>query len=247
MKTFKELEASTDRVIGLADEYPPGFIDPLHSHPRAQLLYASSGVMAVTVPSAQFIIPPQRALWLPGGTPHAVRCRGAVSLRTLYFPGPERPCGVVEVSAFLQALILEVVGFSSASPGSRERRITDLLLDELQTMPEAPYGIPMPEDTRLLRVCQSLLETPAERRDLDAWSALAGMGRRTFTRHFKQATGMGLGQWRQQASLMEALCLLGTGASVAETAFSLGYESPSAFTALFRRHFGVPPSRHHAL
>ena len=70
------------------------------------------------------------------------------------------------------------------------------------------------------------------------------MGRRTFTRAFKQETGMGLAVWRQQVRLMEALSRLASGESVTQVAFEVGYDSPSGFSAMFRRAFGVPPSQY---
>jgi AraC-like DNA-binding protein len=36
---------------------------------------------------------------------------------------------------------------------------------------------------------------------------------------------------------------LSTGQSVTAVAFDVGYSSPSAFTAMFRRAFGVPPTQ----
>ena len=33
-------------VMALQDEYPAGYIDPMHSHDHVQILYASAGVMS---------------------------------------------------------------------------------------------------------------------------------------------------------------------------------------------------------
>lgn len=235
-------------VIGLEDEYSPGFVDPVHSHRHAQLLYASSGVMSVTADNAAFVIPPQRAIWLPAGMPHEVGCRGHVSLRTLYIDADrtglsERPCEVIEVSEFLRGLIVEMSRFDQAYADSeREMAIARVLIRELREMPTAPYRAPMPTDPRLLRVCKLILQDPALQSDLDALAAMAGMSRRTFTRQFKTEVGMGLAVWRQQVRLMAALSLLATGEAVTSVAFTVGYDSPSAFSALFRRSFGAPPS-----
>ena len=56
MKKFIDSDDPDLPVIGLEDEYPPGFTDLSHSHGRAQLLYASSGVMSVIVAAARFAI-----------------------------------------------------------------------------------------------------------------------------------------------------------------------------------------------
>jgi AraC-like DNA-binding protein len=249
MKHFQDIDDRTRPVIGLADEYAAGFVDPFHRHDRAQLLYASAGVMSVDVDSASFVVPPQRALWIPCGMPHRVSCRGEVSLRTIYFD-PEYDftggvCRVLEVSDLLKALILEVAKFEGAyREDGREGRIVRLLIDEMATMPDAPYHVPLPRDQRLMRVCRAILDDPTDGRDLDEWASVAGMGRRTFTRLFRSNTGMGLATWRQQVRLMEALSLLASGRPVTTVAFDVGYDSPSAFTAMFHRSFGIPPSQY---
>lgn len=236
-------------VIALQDEYPAGFIDPMHAHEHIQILYASIGVMSVTTRQTNFVIPPQRALWLAAGTEHEVSCRGPVSLRTLYLRTkqlhPALGCRVFEVSNLVKALILEITNFKNLYEiDGREGKIIRLLLDEVDQMPSAPYCVTMPQDRRLLRVCRELIANPSDTRDIDDWASIAAMGRRTFTRTFKQETGMGFAIWRQQVRLMEALSLLASGESVTQVAFSVGYDSPSGFSAMFRRAFGVPPSHY---
>ncbi len=240
----------TDRpVITLADEYPAGFVDPMHSHGHIQVLYASSGVMSVRTSELSFVVPPQRAVWIPVDVPHEVQCRGPVSLRTLYLRPDlgrgDEVCRVFEVSDFLRALILETIRFDPAyDDESREGRIVSLLLEEIERMPNAPYHVAMPSNPRLLKVCEALRCDPSDPRDIDEWAREIGMGRRTFTRAFKAETGMGFAVWRQQVRLMEALSLLANGMSVTRIAYEVGYDSPSGFSAMFRRAFGVPPSQY---
>ena len=71
-------------VVGLAHEFPSGFVDPPHAHKRAQLLYVAAGVVQVTTDGATFVLPAHRAAWIPAGVTHEVRCVGNVSGRTLY-------------------------------------------------------------------------------------------------------------------------------------------------------------------
>lgn len=248
MKSTMEFDESDRPIIGLEDEYEAGFVDPPHRHGRDQLLYASAGVMSVTTARANFVIPPQRAIWIPANIEHEVACRGSVSLRTLYF-SEGRPskgeCRVIEVSDLLRALIVEVAklgGFYELS--GRTQRLIDLLMVELGSMPDAQLQVPMPNDYRLLRVCRMILDDPADQHDLNDLASHAGMGRRTFTRAFRAEMGMSLAIWRQQVRLMRALTLLSEGQPVTTVAFDVGYESPSAFTAMFHRSFGVPPSQY---
>ncbi|MEC7536809.1 MAG: helix-turn-helix domain-containing protein, partial [Pseudomonadota bacterium] len=50
--------------------------------------------------------------------------------------------------------------------------------------------------------------------------------------------------WRQQLRLQKALELLAEGRPVTSVAIDLGYESPSAFIAMFRRTLGAPPTQY---
>ena len=103
---------------------------------------------------------------------------------------------------------------------------------------------PLPDDPKLLRVCDLIVKVPADRRSLDDLARIAGMSRRSFTRRFKQETGMSLSLWRQQIRLQEALSMLLTGTPVNIAARNVGYESTSAFTEIFYRTFGVSPGRY---
>lgn len=247
MKKSADYPLETRPIMGFADEYPSGFIDPLHSHPGSQLSYSAAGVMSVTTETSSFILPPYRAIWIPAGMMHEVFCRAPVSSYTLYidplFDRQPQRCRVFEVSELVKALIFEVGHFP---PGydleGREGRIANLLLEEIERMPSTPSELSMPADRRLLRVCRALLNDPADQRDIDDWASVAGMGRRTFTRLFRQETGAGLAVWRQQVRLMAALSRLASGQPITTVAFDVGYESPSAFTAMFHRVFGMPPS-----
>ena len=244
-----ELDCIQRPVIALSDEYPAGFFDPRHTHRRAQLLYAISGVMSVATDTGSYVIPPLRAIWIPAQTPHEMSCRGSVSLRTLYLDLsccarlPQRCC-VIEISALLKALIVEIMGFCTEyDMGGREGKIVQLFLEELELMPMHPLHAPMPTDVRLAKVCRSILADPAREGDLDNWARAAGMGRRTLTRLFRQDTGMSLAAWRQQVRLLEALSLLTIGRPVTNVAYDVGYASPSAFSAAFHRTFGASPSQ----
>jgi AraC-like DNA-binding protein len=237
-------------VAALADEYPPNSYDPPHTHKRGQLIYAISGVLVCSTPDATFVVPPQRALWVPSGVSHDARTRGHVSLRSLYLDDTvgaslPRASRVIEVSSLLRELIDEATRIPvEYDYDSRDGRVMSLIVDEIRTAPSAALHVPMPQHPQLLRICQAILRDPAQRDVLDDWAEAAGMGRRTFTRQFRRETGLTFATWRQNVRLMEAMSRLATGHSVTAVAYDVGYNSPSAFTAMFRRAFGVPPTQY---
>jgi AraC-like DNA-binding protein len=237
-------------VAALADEYESGTVQERHSHKRAQVLYSISGVASVTTDHASYILPPQRALWIPSGVAHEMACRGHVSVRTLYIDERVRgdlpeACRVFEVSDLLRELIIAAVRMPiEYDEQGRDGRVMRLILDEIASAPSIPLDISMPLDPRLLKVCRAILEDPAHADTLDDWARVAGMGRRTFTRMFRRETQMSFATWRQHVRLMEAMSRLATGEPVTAVAFDVGYNSPSAFTAMFRKAFGAAPTRY---
>ena len=234
-------------VVGLAADFDHGFVIPSHRHRRGQLVAASLGVMTVTTDEGTWIVPPERAVWVPGGVEHQIRMSGRVEMRTLYLSGKAitglpSGCCVVAVSPLLRQLVLRVVAMPQPFPlGSADERLVDVLLDEIQTTPIAPLHLPRPADPRLRRVADALVESPEDARGLADWAKTAGASPRTLERLFHRETGMSFGAWRRQLRLLHALERLASGESVTTVALALGYDSTSAFIAMFRRNLGRTP------
>ena len=57
---------------------------------------------------------------------------------------------------------------------------------------------------------------------------------------------MTFGKWRQQLRLLQAMRLLAAGRPVTAVALDVGYDSPSAFIAMFKRTLGTTPHRYFA-
>lgn len=206
--------------------------------------------MSVMTRDGAFVVPPQRAVWLPGGLEHEVFYGMPVSLRTLYIEPDSHPdlpsqCRVIEVSDLLRSLILAAVELPAEyDVEGREGRIMALLLDEIAEMPTVPLHAPMPSDERLARICRAMFTDPESDQRLDDIASAVGVSRRTVTRLFRRETGMSFVAWRQHVRLLEAISRLALGRPVTSVALDIGYRSPSSFIAMFRRTFGVTPSHY---
>ena len=239
-------------IRSLAVRYSPGTVLEAHTHDWDQLLYASEGVMSVTTPEGTWVVPAHRAVWIPAETEHEVECSGWVFLRTLYLaPGlPRRfprACAVVPISPLTRELILRVVQRGALSPEEpTDRHLAECLLDQIETLESVALDLPSPRDEAASRVAERLRKDPALDLSLEELARQAGVGRRTLERRFLRETGMTLGRWRQQARLLHALRLLAAGDLATRVALEVGYESPSAFIAAFRRAFGTTPARFYA-
>lgn len=246
--TDREDYQDTPRPLaGMAKDFPDGFRIKPHTHPRAQLTWAEFGVMTVTAARGTWVVPPNRALWIPAGTEHAIGMSGRVGMRAVYVDrgvarGVAETCKAVTVSPLLRALMLEL----AAAPldydeNARMGHVAALFLDEIRLLDAQPLHVPMPADKRLRRVCDALLQEPARDETLEDWSVVAGASSRTLARLFERETAMGFVEWRHQARLAAALARLAQGQDVALVARAVGYRSASAFTAMFRRALGKTP------
>ena len=237
-------------VTALTLDLAPGHVIPVHTHPEDQLVYATSGVMTVRTAEGTWIVPPQRAVFIPAKTPHGVATSGPVSMRTLYLK-PRllrrvlRTCRVVSVSPLLRELILHACSFRELSRRNRRQaHLIDAILDQLEVLETMPLRLASLSDARAARVAEALSKDPGDRRGLEEVCRDAGASRRTIERLFLAETGTTLGDWRQQLRLVTSLRLLAEGRKLSHVALECGYATPSAFIAMFRSALGTTPRRY---
>ncbi len=228
-------------------DFARGFTIAPHRHLRAQLIYAPAGAMRVSAAGSLWMVPPQRALWMPPGIEHSIRMLSDVTMRTLYLRedaalAMPRTCHVLPVSPLLRELIVRAtelpLDYDEAGPAGH---LVALLLSELHGLQSLPLDLPLPGDPRVMAVCRAILDEPGDRRGLADWARDACVSERTLARLFRSETGLSFGAWRQQARLLEAMGRLGAGEPVTRVALDLGYDSISAFSAMFRRATATSP------
>ena len=241
-------EASARPVAGLAVDYEDGHRVRRHRHRRAQLLYAISGVMVVETEAGIWVVPPTRGVWVPAWVAHGIRMSGEPRMRTVFVePGAAAhlptQCCVLSISPLLRELMAAATEVPlDWKPGTRDGRLMMLLLDELRQEPVLPLHLPQPAEPRLARICRAIVRHPERQDGVADWALELGVDPKTVQRLFLRHTGMTFGRWRQQARLLAAMERLARGERVLDVALDLGYESPSAFAAMFRKALGEPPS-----
>src|SRR5437879_13251882 len=77
--------ATGDGVHLVARNYSKGVRLDTHMHREAQLVYAARGTMQVTTPKGRWLVPPDRAVWVPAQFEHAIDVLADIEMRTLYF------------------------------------------------------------------------------------------------------------------------------------------------------------------
>ncbi|MET0934736.1 MAG: helix-turn-helix transcriptional regulator [Luteibacter sp.] len=222
-----------------------------HSHVRGQFFYVEEGLIVTRTEHGSYLLPPHRAGWMPPGCMHTVSITGRTHAWGVFIAPeaavglPDRPC-VVGVNDVFRAIVKRAATWPADTlhHDPEKDRLFAVLLDEIRRAPVESLHLPMPLDRRLRRVAIAIYEHPHDTRGIEDWANWAGMSARTLTRLFRQETQCSVAQWRQQARLTRALERLADGDAVSVVSDALGYATPSAFVAMFRKAFGDSPGRY---
>lgn len=222
-------------------------IDP-HRHDDHQLIYAGSGVVAVTTDAGTWFAPGTRAIWVPAGCVHAHRAHGTLELHFVGLPVAEDPRGLVRPTVLSVGPLLRELVIACAHEGDSDRpellRLRTVLFDQVRVAPQQQVQLPAPHDPRLRAVCDLLRADPADARSLSALGREVGAAERTLSRLFRRELGMTFPQWRTRLRLYTALQMLADDVPVTVVAHRCGWASASAFIDVFRRAFGHTPGSH---
>ena len=221
-----------------------------HRHRKGQLMLALRGVLTGEVEGGFWIVPPQSAIWVPGGVLHKIKAAGAIECYVACIDpavSSNLPayCCTLSTTPLLRELLIRSASLPLHYPeGGMESHLVTLLLDELAMAPLGSLHLPMPADARLRKIVEAIMRDPADRGTMPAWARRVGLSERTLARLLVQETGMSFGRWRQQLQLMLAVKWLSTGTSAQQVANDLGYENAGSFVAMFRKVIGTSPGRY---
>ena len=221
-----------------------------HRHDDHQLIYVSSGVLAITTGYGSWVAASDRALWVPAGCWHEHRFYGRSEFHTVGFPSDgAAPLSahsptVIAVDPLLRELLIALSG-----PGlhpAEARRIRAVVGDRLHRAPVQPVTLAAPRDPRLADACR-LVEADLRQPRTLAWLARqVNAGERTLSRLFREELGMTYPQWRTRARVFAAMVALADGATVTDTAHACGWSTASAFVHAFAKTMGTTPGAHRA-
>lgn len=220
----------------------------IHRHPHGEIYIVQAGHLVSAASNARWMIPAGQAYWLPSGTPHGGSLCGAYGIRIYVTSGSTDGLCPTTPMAFSTTPLLAAMmerWRDEASSGLPERPIDRhriaVMADEMMRSRTRPLILPMPSHASMRLVVSEWAATCEEPLSLDELAARCRMSRRTFTRQFRLETGLSPGAWMQCARIQRGCELMGSGVSVTETSYRLGYESPSSLFNLCRKMTGLSP------
>ena len=243
---------SGDGIHMVARNYRKGTRLDTHMHREAQLVYAARGTMQVTTPKGRWLVPPDRAVWVPARLEHSIDVLADIQMRTLYFDlkwlkREDRSDSldaefVVRVSRLLHESILAL--FDGRDDPDRTDLLIRLAVLELHQAEDPTTFIPLPHEPRCRRAADIMLADPTRPHDIETLAREIGTSARTLSRLFSAETQLSFKSWCQRARIAAAIQKLSVDASVSvkQLAADLGYASVPAFSHAFRQVTGKTPT-----
>jgi AraC-like DNA-binding protein len=217
-----------------------------HVHAGGQFILVESGISHLRTERGSWIIPTRRVGWVPPRLLHASRSSGrgkGWAIRAPVALSQKLPgqVSVLRASALMIAALERIAHATASRHSSMRRLLWRVVAAEMCNAEAEALLVPMPSDPRMRATAEKVLSNPAMGADVTRAAARSGMSRRTFTRHFRQETGMSFASWKRAAIAHHALERIAAGQKVSAVAFDVGYSSVSAFVAMMHRQLGAAP------
>jgi len=252
-ETQEELNASGIETSPLeAFAYPDtadGITYDWHFHTRHQLLYAFSGTLRVETGSGLFLLPPQRAVWIPAGVTHRTTLN-KVHSGAIFFVPHLVPTKIKEVRIISAApIVREMVQYAMRWTINHdpEDEVANAYFKTLGLLcaewlkEEMPFRLPAAKTQQIARAMDFTLENLSA--TVDEVAKAAALSPRQFRRRFVTETGIAWQEFRLHARMLRAMELLVEPlASVTGAAYAVGFNSLSAFAKAFTLFVGETPS-----
>jgi AraC-like DNA-binding protein len=223
-----------------------------HAHQRHQLIYAFSGTLRLEAENGFYLLPPQRAAWIPAGISHRTTLRNVLSASVFFAPSLVNT-GQAEIRIIPAApIIREMVHYALRWPPDRDPDDA-LAASFFQTMgllcgewskEEAGFRLPAAR-TRPIAAAMEYTLTDLDQANLAGAARAAALSPRQFRRRFLAESSVGWQQFHHQARMLRAMELLAAPqASVTDVAYAIGFNSLSAFAKSFARFTGQSPKEY---
>ena len=221
---------------------------------RHYLLCASAGVLRLEAQGQAWLLPPARAALIEAGRPIRVSIPQPVTTASVLFdagfvPAPPAPLAVFDLNQLASSLLTECCawGPSEEPLTAYARTLFAALAAVCWRLAEQPSPVVVPagrspELRKALRLTERRLGDQAR---FDEIAEEVGLAPRSLARRFEDETGM---TWRAVLRRMRILAAVEKLADgdlpITAIAFSVGYNSLSAFNAAFRELTGRTPTQY---
>jgi AraC-like DNA-binding protein len=221
---------------------------------RHYLLCVSAGVLRLEAQGQAWLLPPARAALIEAGRPIRVSIPQPVTTASVLFgaafvPAPPAPLAVFDLSRLASALLTEcgAWGPSEEALPTYARTLFAALAAVCWRLAEQPSPVVVPagRSTELRKALRLTEQRLGDQARFEEIAEEVGLTPRSLARRFEDETGM---TWRAALRRMRILAavekLADDDLPITTIAFSVGYNSLSAFNAAFRELTGRTPTQY---
>lgn len=217
--------------------------------PWGKLGFAETGVMEFDIEGRRFLSPPHYATWIPANALHRCNNKRKVKYYTVNIAPdwcaslPETSC-TLALSPLIKAIFADFTTRNISVPETEDDiRLARVLIDQLNKARRCDSFLPVSDDALLQPLTDALWRAPGDRTSLAVWATQLNTSEKTLSRRFQTQLGLSFNDWRQRLKLVASLSMLEEEKPIHEIANILGYSTPSAFIAMFRKLTGVSPTQ----
>lgn len=211
-----------------------------HAHQRYQLSYVEEGYQYFHTDQKTYLVPQHHVIWIPSNFSHHINSEAnTVNLMTVLFRSVPEKVFYREVHVFpaptvLREMLLYAEKWSKSSKADVEQEL--FLGAMLNSLPffgkdNKALQIPIPNDPRLIHVCDYINANYQYSFNLIALADIATLSIRSLQRIFKKETGITVQKYMQLIRILKSIALIDNKRyTLTQIAHMVGYKSLSAFT-----------------
>lgn len=148
---------------------------PVHQHRKGQLILALHGAITCTVENALWMVPPQYAVWIPGGVKHSNQVTANAELCFLFIEPSAvtmpTTCCTLKISPLCRELILTLANRTTTQRAEpMTRRLIQVLFDELPQQPQQQLHLPVSSHLKIRTMVEMMAKEPVEWGSLGQWA-----------------------------------------------------------------------------
>lgn len=220
-----------------------------HAHPWGEFICNIAGAIEVKVGEHSLTSIQNYAIWLPPNVTHECLNHRSSKHLSLYVMSPfclqmpHAPCSL-EVNELVRSIVNHIFQNPiQIPPNSADISLLRALNEQIALLPVVPNFLPQTTDNTLKKVLNYVQDNPGEKIGIDELANKFGMTAKTLNRKCQHTLGISMNHWRLRLRVLSATRLLESGEKVETVAFMMGYNTASAFIAMFHKITGKTPKQ----
>lgn len=230
----------------------------MHLHSSAQLIYAEGGIIHVFTDNKHWYLPARCFMWIPANVPHYILSFSPkIDLYNIYFKSEKNEdifyntTNIYSVGHLLREMILFTKNWNgkiTLNNGLKYnflKALKGVLAEGDDRKLGFPIQHPFPKDELLLKISNYINDNLEKSLTIEDTAKKFGMSTRTLSRKFNEHLGVNYVRFVRALRITKSLELMAEEKyNMYEIALSVGYNSLSSFSTIFKKVTGIAPTEY---